>query len=239
MELLTCPACGCSVQTADALLGRRVRCFACKHSFLATIERTAPPARRETPDPPLERSRDPARRLGVPHDGDEDFLAGECGPFCPGCGRCTTWADLSCPYCGEGLEPEDEGRLARRQAIDRIRRDYEPHRGSLILSLGNVSMIVGGRSLCTFGAGVVVSVPVGILAWLMANRDPERMRDGRMDPRGKAQTETGRTGAIAGILLGVIFAVFYALLWLKGMVSDASQKHRAATLLRSVANFLR
>ena len=216
MELLTCPSCGCSVQTADALLGRRVRCSACKHCFLATAERIAPPQRRETPGSSSERLRDPARRLAVPRDEEEDFDSGEGGPFCPGCGRRIGWRDLSCPFCGEELEAEDEARAARRQAIDRIRRDLEPHRGSLILSLGNVSMIVGGLSLCTFGLGAVVSVPVGILAWLMANHDLERMREGRLDPRGKARTETGRTGAIAGVILGVIFAAFYALLWLAG-----------------------
>jgi hypothetical protein len=209
MELLTCPACGCSVQTADALLGRWVRCGACRHSFLATAERIAPPARPQTPPSPPERSRDRAPR---PDDGDEDFPDAERGPFCPGCGRRVGWRGLTCPFCGEELEPEDD---ARRLA-DRLRRDYEPHRGSLILSLGNVSMLVGGLSLCTFGAGAVVSVPVGILAWMMANRDLERMRDGLMDPRGKAQTETGRTGAIAGIILGGIFASFYALLYLAG-----------------------
>ena len=216
MELLTCPSCGCSVQTADALLGQRVRCFACKHAFLATAERIAPPQRHDAPGFPSGRLRDPARRLSVPHDDEEDFDSGERDPFCPGCGRRIAWSDSRCPHCAEELEPENESHAARRQAIDRIRRDYEPHRGLLILSLGNVSMIVGGLSLCTFGVGAVVSVPLGILAWLMANRDLERMHEGRMDPRGKSQTETGRTGAIAGIILGGIFGAFYALLWLAG-----------------------
>jgi hypothetical protein len=40
------------------------------------------------------------------------------------------------------------------------------------------------------------------------------MRAGRMDPAGKAQTETGRTGAVVGIVLGLIFAAFYALVYL-------------------------
>lgn len=210
MELLTCPSCGCSVQTADALLGRRVRCFACQHTFLATPGRVAPPT------PPAQRSGELGCRRGRPRDEDQDFDSGEYGPFCPGCGRRIGWRDLSCPHCGEELEPENEARSARRQAIDRIRRDYEPHRGGLIFALGNVSMIVGGLSLCTFGMGAVVSVPVGILAWLMANRDLELMREGRLDPRGKRQTETGRTGAVAGVILGLIFGAIYALLWLGG-----------------------
>jgi Na+/proline symporter len=121
---------------------------------------------------------------------------------------------LRCPFCGEELEPENDGRGWRRRIAELVRRDYEPHRGSLIVSLGNVSMLVGGLSLCLLGFGALVSVPLGVLVWLMAHRDLELMREGRMDPRGKAQTETGRTGAIAGIVLGLIFAAFYALLYL-------------------------
>jgi hypothetical protein len=144
-------------------------------------------------------------------------LEGEHGPFCPGCGRRITWNDLSCPFCGEELEPEDEAAVrGARRGAELIRRDYEPHRGPLIVSLGNVSMIVGGLSLCMLGFGAVISVPLGVLAFLMANRDLELMREGRMDPRGKAQTETGRTGALAGIILGVIFAAFYGFIYLAG-----------------------
>jgi hypothetical protein len=97
---------------------------------------------------------------------------------------------------------------------DLVRRDYEPHRGPLILSLGNLSMIGGGLSLCLFGTGAILSIPIGIAVWLMANRDLEYMRAGRMDPAGKAQTETGRTAAVAGVILGLIFAAFYALVYL-------------------------
>ncbi len=206
-ELVTCPACGCGVQVADALLGRRVHCIGCRHAFIALARRPAPPpARSEAP---------PAPRPAVgPRLELDDPLEAERGPFCPGCGRRITWGDLSCPYCGEELEPEDEGARWRRRQAELVRRDYEPHRGNLIVSLGNVSMILGGLSLCMLGFGATVSVPLGVLAWVMANRDLELMRQGRMDPRGKAQTETGRTGAIAGIILGMIFAAFYGFVYL-------------------------
>ena len=75
-------------------------------------------------------------------------------------------------------------------------------------------MIGGGLSLCLFGTGAILSIPIGIAVWLMANRDLEYMRAGRMDPAGKAQTETGRTAAVAGVILGLIFAAFYALVYL-------------------------
>jgi hypothetical protein len=207
MELLTCPACGCSVQVADVLLGRRVRCFTCQHSFIAEARPAAPP--------PLRPSRPPLPRpAGPPRSDDEDVISDEGGPFCPCCGRRIGWRDLECPYCGEELEPENDPRLAWQRSVDFFRRDYEPHRGAVIVTLGNLSMIVGGLSLCSFGFGAIVSVPIGILALSMANRDLERMRDGRMDPRGKSRTETGRTGAVTGIILGLIFGSFYALVFL-------------------------
>jgi hypothetical protein len=211
MELVHCPACGCSVQVADAVLGQRIRCFGCRHTFLATAAPMVPP-------PPSSPTRGEGARKPfslVRENGGADET-GEQGPFCPGCGRRITWSDSSCPYCGEELESEDDVRHGRRLAVTRVRRDYEPHRGALILSLGNISMIVGGLSLCMFGTGALISVPLGILAWVMANRDLERMRDGRMDPLGKAQTQTGRTGGIAGIFLSLVFASFYALVYLAG-----------------------
>jgi hypothetical protein len=190
---------------ADALLGRRVRCFGCNHAFLAVTDRPAPPAPREKP--PAPRPSDPARAGG-------DFLDDERGPYCPGCGRRITWGDVGCPHCGEELEPEDTAIAGTRRLAGLVRRDYEPHRGPLIASLGNLSMILGGLSLCLLGAGALFSVPLGIAAWMMANRDLERMREGLMDPRGKVPTETGRAGAIAGILLGLIFGAFYVLVYL-------------------------
>src|SRR5579871_2554356 len=103
MELLTCPACGCSVQVADVLLGQSVRCFACRHSFVAEARPAAPPSPRRDA-PPLPR---PAR---PPRNEDEDVLPDEGGPFCPGCGQRISWNDLECPYCGEEFEPEKEPR---------------------------------------------------------------------------------------------------------------------------------
>jgi hypothetical protein len=192
---------------AEALLGQPVRCFACAHRFVAT---PGPPPRagkgpRDLPPllaPPWEpRGED-----------DEDEPAEDRRPFCPGCGRRISWEAVVCRHCGEELEPEDEGRARHHRLINRVRRDCEPHRGRLIAGLGNFSMIVGGLSLCLAGLGAIVSVPVGVAAWVMANHDLDQMRKGAMDPRGKTQTENGRTGAIVGIVLGLLFASFYAMI---------------------------
>jgi hypothetical protein len=73
---------------------------------------------------------------------------------------------------------------------------------------------VGCLSVCLCGTGALVSVPCGVAAWLMANYDLERMRQGRMDPRGKDQTESGRTAGIVGAVVGLIFAAIFAFLGL-------------------------
>src|SRR5262249_20658125 len=38
--LVTCPACGFKVQTAEIFLRRRVRCQSCEHRFIAAAEPT-------------------------------------------------------------------------------------------------------------------------------------------------------------------------------------------------------
>jgi hypothetical protein len=142
---------------------------------------------------------------------DQDEDEADCRPFCPGCGRRVNWEVSRCPHCGEELEAEND--LRRRLRLGRwVRRDSLPHRGRLIAALGTFSMVAGGLSLCLFGLGAVVALPAGVAAWVMANRDLELMRSGEMDPGGRPQTENGRTGAIVGIVLGLLFAAFFAVM---------------------------
>jgi len=64
----------------------------------------------------------------------------------------------------------------------------KPHRGTLVLVLGILSLIV-----CQ---------PVGIAAWIMGNNDLKEIAAGTMDPEGKSLTQIGKIlGMIAVILL--------------------------------------
>lgn len=64
----------------------------------------------------------------------------------------------------------------------------KPHRGTLILVLGILSL--------------VVCQPIGIAAWLMGNGDLKLMDAGQMDATGRSLTNAGRIcGIIATILL--------------------------------------
>jgi hypothetical protein len=97
----------------------------------------------------------------------------------------------------------------------RRRREFEPHRGGLILALGIISFF--------FAAPVL-----GPIAWIMGNNDLAAIRAGRMDPEGESQTNTGRIcGMVSTILAGVglvigliVFAVWICCLI--GLLGSAS-----------------
>src|SRR5262249_3006934 len=81
-------------------------------------------------------------------------------------------------------EYEDEDRPRRR----RSRASMQPHRGTMILVMGILSLVVAGPIL-------------GPIAWIMGNSDLKEIRAGRMDPEGESQTNAGRIcGMIATIL---------------------------------------
>jgi len=70
----------------------------------------------------------------------------------------------------------------------------KPHRGTLILVLGILGLVVCG--------------PLGIAAWVMGNGDLKEMDAGAMDPSGRSTTNAGRIcGIIATILLAISIVV--------------------------------
>jgi hypothetical protein len=75
--------------------------------------------------------------------------------------------------------------LRRRPPID-----LEPHRGTLILVLGILSLVA-----CGF---------FGPVAWIMGSNDLREIEAGRMDPAGEGQTRAGRVCGIIGTILLVL-----------------------------------
>ena len=72
----------------------------------------------------------------------------------------------------------------------------KPHRGTLILVLGILGLVICG--------------PLGIAAWIMGNGDLKQMDAGALDPSGRSMTNAGRIcGMIATILmiLGVVIMI--------------------------------
>ncbi|MFA5191591.1 MAG: DUF4190 domain-containing protein [Verrucomicrobiia bacterium] len=69
----------------------------------------------------------------------------------------------------------------------------KPHRGTLILVFGILSL--------------VFCAPLGIAAWIMGNGDLKQMDAGTMDPSGRSNTNAGRICGIIGtvlLILGVV-----------------------------------
>ena len=67
------------------------------------------------------------------------------------------------------------------------------HRGTLILVLGILSIILCGL--------------LGIPAWIMGNSDLAEMTAGTMDPSGRSTTSAGRICGIIGAILLIIGVV--------------------------------
>ena len=66
----------------------------------------------------------------------------------------------------------------------------EPHRGTTVLVLGILSILV-----CNL---------LGPFAWAMGSADLKKMRAGQMDPTGKGETQAGYICGIVGtVLMGV------------------------------------
>ncbi|MEI6277769.1 MAG: hypothetical protein WCQ16_00125 [Verrucomicrobiae bacterium] len=66
----------------------------------------------------------------------------------------------------------------------------KPHRGTLVLVLGIL--------------GLIICQPVGIAAWVMGNADLKQIAAGTMDPEGKSLTQIGKIlGVIATVLLAL------------------------------------
>ena len=72
-----------------------------------------------------------------------------------------------------------------------------PHRGSMILVFGVL--------------GLVLCMPLGIVAWVMGNGDLRQMDAGTMDDSGRGMTQAGKILGIISVVLNVIAVVIWLL----------------------------
>jgi len=87
----------------------------------------------------------------------------------------------------------------------------KPHRGTLILVLGILSLIV-----CQ---------PVGIAAWIMGNADLKQIAAGTMDPEGKSLTQIGKILGMIAVIILVIGIVLGILGLVLGIGAAAMSPH--------------
>ncbi len=191
MAEVACPSCGKAVRLPEGLASMLLQCKGCGLTFEATA-----------PRPP--RSRPPRPALSPPLD-DVDVRRRITRPGanlrkCPVCDEPIERTAERCANCGEGLT----GAARTSEAPD-----CERHRGPLVLFLGTVSLLGGLLALVSLGLSGLLSLPAGILAWLLAERDLRKMEANTMDRSGMAATGTGRQNAIAGVVLSVLIGLFY------------------------------
>ena len=85
------------------------------------------------------------------------------------------------------------------------------HRGTLILVLGILSLVV-----CS---------PLGIAAWVMGSGDLKQMDAGTMDPSGRGNTQAGKICGIIGTILLIIGVIIMALFFMLGLATALAQHH--------------
>jgi hypothetical protein len=165
-----------------------------------TVDAEEVPDAKPAPNPPPER---PSwRRERRWRDDEEDERDRDNQVPCPECGEDVVQGCRRCYHCGEHLDQDDWDRTDRKPR----RRDWEPHRGGLILTLGILSAIL---------SAVVLGVLFGLIGLILGSSDLRRIRAGEMDPEGRANTNAGWICSLIGMILSVVFLLFYsALIWL-------------------------
>ncbi|MFQ3167548.1 MAG: hypothetical protein ACI8QI_000076 [Limisphaerales bacterium] len=85
----------------------------------------------------------------------------------------------------------------------------EPHRGTLILVLGILSL-----TMC--------SIFTGIPAWIMGRGDLKKIGAGVMDPEGGGMSKAGMICGIISTILGILCVGFYGIILIVTILSEVS-----------------
>lgn len=160
------------------------------------------------------------------------------GFACPHCGQ-TIQVDaqhlgmaLECPLCqgvfnapaegaaagappapeDEPVEPEPVGAEPPAEALLPEPIPLKPDRGVLILVLGILGIVSASLGVLCCAAVGAVSIALGIIAWVMGNRDLKEMRSGLMDPTNEGLTQAGRICGIVATILGGL-GLLICVLW--------------------------
>lgn len=225
--VIACPTCGRNLTLPEDALARPVQCPGCGGTFVAArpgaepaaaqlprimleVDEVLPPAIPGVPPPP--RGLVPVL-LSSSQEG-----AGEGGLALERCGRCGARISRAlehCIACGANLRRPDDRPWEEAGAPPR--RDCEPHRGTLILTLGRLSLCLAvpgllGVAILPFAVASLVGGGLGLTVSLMARDDLEQMRRKVMDPEGEQSTLTGQTCSSIGLVIGIVGLVLAGLL---------------------------
>lgn len=87
----------------------------------------------------------------------------------------------------------------------------KPHRGTLILVLGILGLIVCG--------------PLAVVAWVMGSGDLKAMDGGTMDPAGRGTTQAGKICGIIGTILLILTIIAVAVFFMFGVGAAIATQH--------------
>jgi len=87
--------------------------------------------------------------------------------------------------------------------------NLEPHRGTLILVLGILSLV-----MCGFFTGIP--------AWIMGRNDLEKIKAGQMDPEGEGPTKGGMICGIICCVISLLSIIGIVLLIILGVGLEAA-----------------
>jgi hypothetical protein len=101
-----------------------------------------------------------------------------------------------------------------------VRRDCEPHRGTMLLWLGRLSLWLIAM-MCVVGAvGGLGAIGLAVAVLVMASRDGAKMRAGTMDPEGDGPTRKGARYAVAALILSALVLMVGGCLLYVNMTAD-------------------
>jgi predicted Zn finger-like uncharacterized protein len=198
-DVIECPKCGGKLRVPDEMAGKRVKCPKCAETFTAGGGKSEPPPSEEKPakktssiSERLSDMQKKAPRRSERAEREDDYEEDE-RP------RRRSRRDE---------DDEDERRPARR----RYREGMDPHRGSLILVLGIVSLTMAVLAIIGFccaplGLTPVLGLPLGIVAWVLGHKDLRRIDAGEMDPEGRGTTVGGWICGIIGTILNALIVI--------------------------------
>lgn len=180
-----------------------------------TLDERVPPNRpREEPSDRPDRA-GPSPPNGPADRADRDLLP------CPYCGERIAKLARRCRFCGETLEGADDRPWERPRRQGGVRRDCDPHRGTLILVLGILSLVLS-----------CIGLPLGIAAVIMGRRDLKRMDAGEVDPDGRGLTQAGWICGIVGTIMQSLTALgcgaYFGLIGFIFYQEDQQRKRRMA-----------
>jgi hypothetical protein len=89
----------------------------------------------------------------------------------------------------------------------------KPHRGTLILVLGILGLVVCG--------------PLAIVAWVMGSGDLKQIDAGTMDPAGRGTTQAGKICGIIGTILLIISIIAVGIFFIFGVGAAIAAQHHS------------